>query len=220
MVTGVRPKVYVVNFEHDQQLGARLSGMKLDFERFESADAFFSAADPLVVGCVIANLQEFGVVGIDLLQRLNADNSSLPLVLLSEKVSSRLVVRVMRQGAFTVLEEPVNDDELFFAIRESLQESEKRLTEKQEITKLLRRFDTITSPECQVLDVLCAGYTNKQIAASLDVSVRTVEARKKRILQKTGYESIPELVIGYHGFKTTVQRSDDDLDGSKFRYAG
>ena len=195
-------KVYVVNLTDDQSIGSQLAAMKLDHAQFDSIEAFLGNVSPSSAGCVIANLHQFGIGGVDILQQLNERQSTLPLILIAQNASTRMVVRVMREGALTLMERPVNDDELFFAIREAMQVNERRRAAHREWTKLTAQFENITHAEREVLDIVCDGLTNKEIAKALSVSVRTVEARKKRLLTKTGSNSMPQLLMAYHDYRS------------------
>ena len=200
-------KVYVLNLAEDDPVAPKLAAMKLDHAEFTSIDSLLLSVDLASRGCVLANLNHFGIGGMDVLQHLNQRQSTLPLILLARRVSTRLVVRVMREGAMTLIEKPVDEDELFFAIREAFEENERRFRQHCELESIKSKFAAITSTELQVLDAICTGKTNKQIAESLGISVRTVEARKKRVLNKTECGSQPELIIAYHTFITSASLS-------------
>lgn len=198
--------VYLVGPE-DKQLAESVSAMRIPCRYFETLEEFLVATDAGSRGCVIANLQLFGVGGFDVLLQLSNRRSTLPVIIISQKVSTRMVVRAMREGASTILETPTNDEDLFFAVRDAMRENEERTKKEKQAALLSARFGSLSAGEQQVLDQLCNGLSNKDIAEYLNVHVRTVEARKKRLLEKTGSDSLALLLISYQRFRITCRET-------------
>lgn len=203
--------VYIVG-PRDHQLSTLVASMQISYREFETLEAFLAATDSNSMGCVVANLKLFGIGGFDLLLQLASHRSTLPVIIVSNQVSTRMVVRAMREGACTVLESPASNEDLFFAVRDAMHENERRANQEKQTTMLRSRFGTLSTGEQHVLDQLCGGLTNREIASILDVHVRTVEARKKRLLEKTGSESIAQLLITYQRFRNTCN------DAMEFEY--
>jgi len=171
---------------------------------FESAEEFLQQHDPSNSGCVLTDLRLRGMSGIELLEALNAMNDDMPVVILTAYAKTQLTVRAMRSGAINVLDKPVDEDQLWEALREGLNvDRDRRLRRKRELD-LSRRFDELTEQESQVLEMIVNGMTNRQIASQLRVSTRTVESRRHNIFRKTEASSIPELV------KLTVAMRGDE----------
>lgn len=196
----------------DRHLVESVAALRIPCRHFETPEEFLESTVSDSRGCVIANLQLFGVGGFDVLLHLANRRSSLPVIIVSQKVSTRMVVRAMREGASTVLESPTNDEELFFAVRDAMRENEERTQRANQVAMLRSRFGSLSSGEQQVLDQLCSGLSNKDIAIKLNVHVRTVEARKKRLLEKTNSESQAQLLISYQRFRNSCR----DAFGSSY----
>ena len=81
-------------------------------------------------------------------------------------------------------------------------ENRTRIDVQGERADLQARFGRFSDGEQHVLNRVCEGLSNKQIAAVLDVSLRTVESRRRRILERTQCQSFPELLLTYQTFKT------------------
>ena len=207
------PTVFIVGSD-DVQLSDSLATLHLPCRRFETLEGFFSSVDSNSRGCVIANLHLFGIGGFDLLLELSNRCSTLPVIIISNRISTRMVVKAMREGATTVLETPVNSEDLFFAVRDAVKQNEERAKQEKQATMLRSRFGQLSAGEQQVLDQLCSGLSNKEIASILDVHIRTVEARKKRLLEKTQSESVAQLLIAYQRFRNTC-RDSADVDSYK-----
>lgn len=199
-------KAFVLSLNQEDPVSQKLAAMKIEYRDFSSVGALVAEVDLVGSGCVVADLNHFGIGGMDVLDQLNQRQSTLPLILVSNRVSTRLVVRIMREGALTLLERPFDEDELFFAIREAMDLNQRRVLANEEMQAARTRFELLVDSEFQVLEAICSGKTNKQIASFLEISVRTVEARKKRILNKTQCRSQPELIIAYHQFKSLPAR--------------
>jgi len=105
-------------------------------------------------------------------------------------------VRTMRSGAVEFLPKPFSKVLLFSSIDRALEYNAAALREDEHRQECRRRINTLTMGERQVLDLLLQGRLNKQIAAALDVSVRTVELRRNRIYTKMGVKmkSLVQLV--------------------------
>ena len=149
-----------------------------------------------------APVAELGVVLLDVgaggeeevFQTLERLAKRAPVVVLAESPNLRSVVRWMQAGAASVLEKPVAreelESELEVALRRDAEEREVRRHEEE----LQARFATLTEGEEQVLEQLVTGLANKNIAADMQIGLRTVELRRSKILKKTGARSLAELV--------------------------
>ena len=121
-------------------------------------------------------------------------NCTLPVILMTAYAKTPVTVEVIQKGAVTVLEKPYDDDDLWNAIRSALsqeQEARKRNTRRREIRE---RLTMLTANERAVLERMVEGKANKEIAAELEVSLRTIENRRHDVFRKMGAGSLAELV--------------------------
>jgi FixJ family two-component response regulator len=105
-----------------------------------------------------------------------------------------MVVRAMKVGALNFLEKPCRDEQLWEAIQEALKWDK---THRQSLAlraKSLHRLQRLTDGEHDVLALLIDGKSNKTIAAELNLSVRTIEVRRAKIMKKMKVESLAELI--------------------------
>lgn len=209
MVNNALPTVYVIE-SHEQnrnRLSRSLMSMQFEVRDFDGAEAFLRESHRCERGCVVADLRLGGMSGLELQARLKKEGSLLPVVLVAERVSTQLIVRAMREGAVAFLDLPINEDDLWLAVRSAISENADRLVREEKKNNLRTRFGQLSDGELQVLTKVREGLTNKEIASLLDVSIRTVESRRRRILQKTSSGSIPELLLTYEQFKNTCLES-------------
>lgn len=207
-----RPKVSVIepkDITGRAKLVHILSSMDFDVEHYQDGESFLRDADRFSRGCVVTLLRLGGMSGIEVQASLAERGSLLPVILVSEGVSPQIIVRAMRNGAVSFLASPINEDELWMAVREALSENAERLYGVRHRNQLADRFSQLSKGEWDVLNNICKGLTNKEISTTLDVSVRTVETRKKRLLTKTQSNSIPDLAMSYQRYLTAFGRSDD-----------
>lgn len=195
--------IFLVVSNEDDRCRVRDSLMSLQFDvrEFETVEQFMQQLSHAKSGCIISSLRLPGASGLELQLQLSQQGSSLPVILLARKASTQIVVRAMRSGVIAVLDVPVNEDELWLAVREAVAENARRDDYRTLIANLADRFNRLSGGEQKVLSRICQGLTNKEIASLLDVSVRTVESRKRRLLEKTSCSSLAELLLTYQQFK-------------------
>ena len=159
-----------------------------------SAEAFLSAYDEAQDGCLVANIRLPGMSGLELLEALSSQPLRPPALMLTEIADVPTAVRAMALGAITVFQKPYRDKDLGEAIQQALVIGSHRRQDAAHAREWQARLAQLTSEEAQVLDFIFAGRTNKWIARTLGVGLRTVEARRHSIMAKFAVHSVAELV--------------------------
>jgi two-component system, LuxR family, response regulator FixJ len=167
--------------------------MHLQAEAFESAEAFLDVYDDSRPGCVVTDVRMLGLSGIELLEELGQRNCSLPVVVLTAFATTPVTVSAMQAGAVTLLDKPYHDDDLWDAINKSLKLNVQLRKSRLRVAELRSRFGELTPKEREVLEFVLQGLPNKMIARQLDVSIRTVENRRREILTKIQVETAIEV---------------------------
>jgi len=103
-------------------------------------------------------------------------------------------VNAMRRGAFDFLEKPIDADALLPIVDAALAQCKKALTEKQHLDEILQRLGQLSPREREVMDHVIEGRLNKQIAASLNIGVKTVKVHRGRVMSKMQVRSVAQLV--------------------------
>ncbi len=132
--------------------------------------------------------------GVQLQAELNARGAILPVIAVTAHADTSTTVKLMQQGALTLLEKPYDADDLWNAVLQALKLDAARHSEQTRRQEIQERFDQLSEKEVDVLREIIAGKSNKQVAAKLDVSLRTVEARRHDIFHKMQAHSVAELV--------------------------
>jgi two-component system, LuxR family, response regulator FixJ len=162
---------------------------------YSSGSDLLAAVSPGWKGCVIADVRMPGMDGLELQQRLSASGVSLPVIFMTGHGDVPIAVRAMKAGALDFIEKPFADDTILAAIRSALTTSVHRSSAEGEGREAaLQRISQLTARERDVLEVLIAGHPNKVIAHRLQISPRTVELHRARIMEKTGARHLSQLV--------------------------
>jgi FixJ family two-component response regulator len=170
----------------------RSSGMEV--RTFTSAQAFFAQHAPEDRGCVVLDLSMPGRGGLDVQAALADDECPLPVVFLSGHGDVVTSVRAMKAGAVDFLTKPVEAQALIVAVRRAL-DSDSAARAARDVRRAVRsRVARLTPREHQVLAQLVEGKLNKQIAAELGASEKTIKVHRARVLQKMTVRSIAALV--------------------------
>jgi len=190
------PTVFVVDDEADVRdaLEMLIASMGLAVQTFESAGAFFDAVPPHRPGCLILDVRLPGMSGLAAQQELQRRGIGLPVVFISGHGDIPMAVRAVQAGALDFLEKPFSDQALLDCIERALAEDRERRARAARRAGMESAMETLTPREREVLDKLVEGKVNKIIARELDVSTRTVEIHRARVLQKMGVRNASQLV--------------------------
>ena len=175
--------------------------VQLDVKAFGSAEEFLAAYQPAAPedrGCVVTDVRMPGMSGLDLQDELHRRNIQLPLIVISAHANIPQAVRAMLAGALTVLEKPVNEQELIDDIHRALspQVAEEKLGHSAALDGYRK---LLTGRQCEVFDLLMLGLQTKDVARRLDLSHRTVEVHRARILKRlqlTSFSSLLRQLLG------------------------
>lgn len=163
-------------------------------ETFESAAAFLAGDVHARSGCLIADIRMPDMDGLALQEELVRRKVSLPVIVVTGHGDVPLAVRAMKAGAIDFLEKPYDEEVLLASIERALKEA----SHAAEITNAVQvaetRLVSLTERERQVLDLLSIGKPNKVVAYELNISPRTVEIHRARVMEKMGAKSLAELV--------------------------
>ena len=171
-----------------------VSLLGLRCETFTSAEAFLSNARPDTPGCLVLDIMMPGLSGLELQRELSWGQVSLPIIFITGHGDIPMSVQAMRAGAVSFLTKPLRNQDLLDAIREAINLDRTARERRAEIASLRRHYDSLTAREREVFAWVVAGLLNKQIAAELGTSERTVKAHRSQIMKKMQAESLAELV--------------------------
>jgi FixJ family two-component response regulator len=164
-------------------------------ESFVSADEFVHRWKrcPLP-GCVLLDIQMPGIDGLQLHAELNASAQAIPIIFITGHGDVPASVKAMKAGAIDFFSKPFNDEELLQAVREAIRRDQKARHEHAERALVAERFATLTPREREVLEWVVRSMLNKQIAAELGASEKTIKIHRGRVMEKMKVRSVADLV--------------------------
>ncbi len=161
---------------------------------FDTAESFLNEVDPETPGCVLLDLHLPGLSGLELQSRLTTPGYSRPVVFFTASATVDESVRAMKAGAIDFLMKPLQPPHLLSAIENALSVEDARRRELAISRESQDRTARLTPREREVLEHLVRGLLNKQIAAVLGTTEKTVKVHRARVFQKVGARSVVQLV--------------------------
>jgi two-component system response regulator FixJ len=188
--------VYVIDDDSAMRdsLAFLLDSAGFEVKLFENAADFLDARPGLRFGCVISDVRMPGIDGIDLLRRLKANASPLPVIIMTGHGDIPLAVEAIKLGALDFVEKPFEDDRLIRTIEAALQQHHDHLKGDAVSIDIASRVASLSPRERQVMDGLVAGLSNKLIAREHNISPRTIEVYRANVMTKMQANNLSELV--------------------------
>jgi two-component system response regulator FixJ len=161
---------------------------------YKSGLDFLAAHRTEAPGCIVSDIRMPGLDGLELQAQLRASGGVAPIIFITGHGDIPMAVRALRAGAMDFIEKPFDDDHLLASVKRALGASERKGAQDAARHEVEQRLKTLTPRELEVLECLFAGQLNKIIAFDLNMSMRTVEVHRARIMQKMNARSLSELV--------------------------
>jgi FixJ family two-component response regulator len=165
-----------------------------DTKVFARADEFLARVDGDTTGCVLLDVRMPGMKGPELHRAMVDRGVALPVVFLTGHGDVRTSVEAMKLGAVDFLEKPVQRERLVAAIGEAIARGARERERRLEAAAARARVDSLSRREREVLTHVIGGRLNKQIAADLRISLKTVKAHRANVMRKMDAGSVAELV--------------------------
>ena len=161
---------------------------------YPDAQSFLKGYRPTAPSCLVVDLNMPGMGGLELQQYLKENGVTLPIIFLSGRADVPKAVRAVREGAIDFIEKPFDYKRVVALIEDCLQRDAEAHAALERRREYVTRLAQLTQRECEVLDLVVAGRMNREIAETLDISIKTVEAHRARIMEKLEVNSVAELV--------------------------
>ncbi|MEO7056410.1 MAG: LuxR C-terminal-related transcriptional regulator [Caldimonas sp.] len=204
------PVVYLVDDEDvvRDAVAWLLRSRRLLSEGFASAEAFEAMLDgashvsrwPLAPCCLLLDLRMGGASGLVLFDRLVARGLAtvMPVIFLTGHADVPTAVAAVKRGAFDFVEKPFSNNGLVDRVELAITASAAALTARAAERARAASVAALSERERDVMRAIGTGLANKQIAAVLHLSVRTVEVHRARVFDKLGVRSAVELANFLH----------------------
>ena len=192
----VQGKVYVVDDDESirELLIWLMKRADIPVEAFSNAKSFIKAWRDDGPACIILDLHLPGMSGLELQQYLIDQGIAVPVIFLSGRADVPKAVHAVKSGAVDFIEKPFDYKRIVQLAQESLRRDAQGREQRQRARATAQRLATLTQREREVMDRVVAGKLNREIAEELDISIKTVEAHRSRIMEKLQVGSVAELV--------------------------
>ncbi len=178
-------------------LALLISTVGLRVQTWDRPDAFLAGFDRQGIGAIVLDVRMPGISGLSVLDTLIAQGVDQPILMLTGHGTVEMCRRAFKAGAAEFLEKPVNDEQLLEALQQAVRQHVKS-RERHQADRLAReRYAQLSEREREVLGLIVAGLTNKEIGRALDLSPRTVETHRAHLFAKLQAESLAQLIRAY-----------------------
>ena len=195
-MTDTEPTVFVVDDDASVRRSTERLVRSIGFavRTFASAREFLEQARVQGPACLVLDVHMPGLGGLDLQGELARTGVQIPIIFLTGHGSIPMSVRAMKAGAVEFLTKPMRPRDLLEAIRAAIERDRGAQRARQEADALRERYQRLTPREREVLARVVAGHLNKQIAAELETSERTIKFHRAHVMEKMAAGSVAELV--------------------------
>jgi len=196
MIDPYESTVYLVDDDRDvrEAIAFLLEAEGIAVQAFDEPGQMLKTLDAHARGCLLLDVRMPGMDGLALHQALKKRGVAMPAVFISGHGDIPMAVRAVNAGALDFIEKPFDDNVLLERIARAFELDARRIRTEAEMIEIRRRLDQLTPRERDVLRGIVDGRLNKQIADDLDISVRTVELHRGRVLDKLEATNAADVV--------------------------
>lgn len=170
----------------------QLCGFEVDCHG--TAESFLNAYSDDRPGCLVIDLMLPDRSGIEVLQEVTERGCELPIVFMSGMARVSEAVQALKLGSIDFVEKPFDVQKIAEVLRRAVDLDIQRRRQSEDKEAMMRRFESLTRRERQVMEQIVRGAANKEVAASLGLSHKTVEVHRANVMRKTQAGSLAELV--------------------------
>jgi two-component system, LuxR family, response regulator FixJ len=165
-----------------------------EVKAYASGAELLRELDPDQAGCIVVDLQmPDGMDGLELQKALNVSRCMLPVIFMSAFGDIPTTVRALKAGALDFLEKPFSVETLMARIDEAFATDRRQRERRAWRQAILQRVQQLTRREREVMQLVTEGSSNKDIARQLEISPRTVEKYRARVMEKMKADSVADL---------------------------
>ncbi len=190
------PIIFVVDDDGPLRDAVRLllESVGYQVETYVDGPSFLDNYHPGCAGCLVLDIRMPGMSGLELQEQMGRRHIQLPVIFISGHGDIPMAVKAMKNGAIDFLEKPFNDQDLLRSIRQALDTDNEQRRIQGEKSRVATALAGLSDEERRILEMLCEGKSNKEMAQQLDIGIKILEARRAKLMEKTGARSLAELI--------------------------
>jgi len=195
-MTAQRATIFLVDDDASvrRALARMLKAVGYQVECFASATAFQQGYRPGSPGCLVLDVHLPGLNGLQLQEQLASGGYALPIIFITGHGNVPMSVQAMKAGAVDFLTKPFPPEALLNAVEGALARDAQARKSWSEVQRIRQRVETLTEREREVFALVVSGMLNKQTAARLGTSEKTIKVHRGRMMEKMGAGSVADLV--------------------------
>jgi two-component system, LuxR family, response regulator FixJ len=188
--------VFVVDDDRAMRDSLRwlLESIGLTVRTYATAAEFLREHQPSQPGCLVLDVRMPGMSGLDLQAELVKRGAELPTIVVTGHAEVAMAVRAVKAGAIDFIEKPFSDQLLLDRVRQALEIDRQSREVRARREEARRRLASLSAREREVLELVAAGKANKEVAAALGLSPKTVEVHRAHVMSKMAVDSLAELI--------------------------
>ena len=199
MTPPLSPLVHLIDDDEAvrSSLALLIGTVGLRVQTWADPQSFLAGFDRASIGAIVLDVRMPGTSGLTVLEQLLAQGVDQPVILLTGHGTVEMCRRAFKAGAAEFLEKPVNDELLIEALQAAVRQHVRTRERHQADRAARERYAQLSEREREVLGLIVAGLTNKEIGRALDLSPRTVETHRANLFAKLQAESLAQLIRHY-----------------------
>lgn len=172
-----------------------LRGEGVKARAFVSGADFFKRLPEVESACVITDVRMPDMDGAEVVRRLAEEKGhAWPVIVITGHAEVPMAVQMMKAGVVDFIEKPFDPNRLLEAVRGCFGLMSERRNQQEKARAVEERLTTLTQRESQVFESLVQGKSNKEMAIELEISPRTVEIFRAKVMSKMQAENLSALV--------------------------
>lgn len=171
-----------------------LESVGVEARAYTSGQAFLDAYEPNLNACILLDVRMPIMGGLNVQEALKDMGCTYPIIFVSGHADVPIVVRAFKAGAVDFIEKPYNEQLLLDSVHQSLSKQHEQRDQHADQAELKAKLAEFTPREKDILLPLVKGYTSREIAEQLDISVKTVDLYRSRVMKRLGAERLPDVV--------------------------
>lgn len=189
-------RVYIVDDDEAMRdsLAWLLESQGFAVAAYASAEDFLAACRDDMTGCIVLDVRMPGMSGLEMYEKLNARHCTLPVIFITGHGDVPMAVSALKKGAVDFIEKPFGDKDMLRLVGQCLALDRSNREKHRAGAAIAKRLACLTEREVEVMDLIIDGKLNKQIADVLNISIKTVEVHRARIMDKMEVRTVAELV--------------------------